>query len=192
MFDIIKTYERMDNVSLPRHLFFSSAVHPVAVSLDSRYDVLKKGGGMEKKRSTGVTVVGIALIAYCLWLLLASGFVWPLTHFVNVTLPFLKRPMMVFRGVPLMTRSVAVVYLCCAVGILSLKKWAHLLFLCFTGLLMIPSIHVVVTLIVAAAKGELEGAGAIALLSLLGVFPYLLFLIPAVFLLLPQVRRQFA
>jgi len=145
---------------------------------------------MGKKRSIGVIVAGVTMLIYSIWLLIASGLIHPVTRFVFIILP-IKCIVILFRGIPLVTGLVSVVYLFCGIGILSLKKWARLTSIYLAILLLIPSVYILIVLTISALKGELEGPAGISLLALFAVIPYLPFLIPLIFLTRPKVREQF-
>jgi hypothetical protein len=81
---------------------------------------------MQKKRSKGVTLIGIILIAWPLLFLLKVLLVSAnLNHiyFVSI-LPDIQRPVFALQKV---------LYIICGLGILRLMKWSRVLVICISG-----------------------------------------------------------
>ncbi len=153
---------------------------------------------MDNKRPVGVTIIGIVLLIYSIWLLIASDLIYflPIPTIRKSIAIFVRAPLssffFFFRGAPLITGSVAIVYLVCSIGILSLKNWARLLTIYFSTLLTLPCVYATLVIIIAQIKGELEGPGAIGYgFLILILIPFIPFLIPLIFLTRPKVKEQF-
>ncbi|MDD5096868.1 MAG: hypothetical protein PHU59_00045 [Candidatus Omnitrophica bacterium] len=81
---------------------------------------------MQKKRSNGITLIGIILIVWPLLFLLKVFLVsLNLNHFYLVSiLPDIQRPVFALQKV---------LYIICGIGILRLAKWARVWVLCISG-----------------------------------------------------------
>ena len=146
---------------------------------------------MEKKRSAGVTVCGIMMISYSLWLFIAAG-ITPVSYFFYRFLPTpFKMALKISAGLPLITLWISLIYLVPSIGILKLKNWARLFTVYFTILLLLPCIYVLAILTIFTIKGGLEGPAVIGYLPIFFVLPIMPFIIPLIYLTRPKVKEQF-
>jgi len=163
---------------------------------------------MEKKRSVGVTVIGIIMLIYSL-LWLGGNFILCLPYKMVVTGPLILRILIVwaalfFEAVIKIMRFkqsgflVGLIYLIASINILKLKKWARLLVVYFSGLMGLFYIFIVLSVFMAGYReGTLFNfSGDTAFVWGCGnlfwatptFIPIFLFII---FLTRPKVREQF-